>query len=100
MGGSLKLIRCLKGFMKIRVVFRLNKFPITRISEGFNSNNGVTYGWSPKEVNLTRVELRKFHGVEVFTCEKEIEKYFEMHNIMDYKQRIHITTFNLEIKPY
>jgi hypothetical protein len=28
MGGSLKLIRGLKGLMKIRVVFKLNKFPI------------------------------------------------------------------------
>jgi hypothetical protein len=34
MGGSLKLIRCLKGLMKIRVVFRLNKFPIIRIFQG------------------------------------------------------------------
>jgi hypothetical protein len=30
-GGPLKLIRCLKGFMKIRVVFRLNNFPVIRI---------------------------------------------------------------------
>jgi hypothetical protein len=34
MGGSLKLIRCLKGLMKIRVVFRLNNFPIIRIFQG------------------------------------------------------------------
>jgi hypothetical protein len=33
-GGSLKLIRCLKGLMKIKVVFRLNNFPIIRIFQG------------------------------------------------------------------
>jgi hypothetical protein len=30
----------------------------------------------------------------------QIEKYFEMHNIMDDKKRIHITTLNFEIKLY
>jgi hypothetical protein len=29
---------------------------------GFNYNNGVTYGGSPKGVNLPKVELRKFDG--------------------------------------
>jgi hypothetical protein len=29
-----------------------------------------------------------------------MEKYFELHNTMDDKQRIDITTFNFEIKPY
>jgi hypothetical protein len=36
----------------------------------------------------------------VFTWVHQIEKYFELHNIMDDKKRIHITTFNFEIKPY
>jgi hypothetical protein len=30
----------------------------------------------------------------------QIEKYFELHNIMDDKKMIHITTLNFEIKPY
>jgi hypothetical protein len=34
---------------------------------GFNSNNGVSYGWSPKGVNLLKVELTNFDGTEVFT---------------------------------
>jgi hypothetical protein len=29
---------------------------------GYNFNNGVTYGWSPKGVNLPKVELMKFDG--------------------------------------
>jgi DNA anti-recombination protein RmuC len=32
---------------------------------GFNPNNGVTYGWSPKGVNLPKVELRKFDGTSL-----------------------------------
>jgi hypothetical protein len=30
----------------------------------------------------------------------QIEKYFELHNIMDDKKMIHITTLSFEIKPY
>jgi hypothetical protein len=30
----------------------------------------------------------------------QIEQYFEQHNIMDDKKRIHIETLNFEIKPY
>jgi hypothetical protein len=30
----------------------------------------------------------------------QIDLYFELQNIMDDKQRIHITTLNFEIKPY
>jgi hypothetical protein len=67
---------------------------------GFNSNNGVTYGWSPKGVNLPKVKLRKFDGTRVFTWVNQIEQYFVLHNIMDDKQMIHITTLNFEIKPY
>jgi hypothetical protein len=37
------------------------------VSRGFKSNNGVTYGWSPKGVNLPKVELRNFDGIEFFT---------------------------------
>jgi hypothetical protein len=36
-------------------------------SSGFNSNNGVNYGWGPKGVNFHKVELNKFDGMEVFT---------------------------------
>jgi hypothetical protein len=66
----------------------------------FNSNSGVTYGWFPKGVNLPKVELRKFDGTKVFTWVNQIEQYFELHNIMDDKQRIHIETLEFEIKPY
>jgi hypothetical protein len=34
MGGSLKLIRCLKGLVKINVLFRFNNFLIIRIFQG------------------------------------------------------------------
>jgi hypothetical protein len=51
-------------------------------------------------VNLPKVELRKFDGTKVFTWVNQIEQYFEMHNIMDDKQMIHIETLNFEIKPY
>jgi hypothetical protein len=30
----------------------------------------------------------------------QIEKYFELHNIMDDKKMIHITTLNFDIEPY
>jgi hypothetical protein len=30
----------------------------------------------------------------------QIEQYFELHNIMDDKKRIHIETLKFEIKPY
>jgi hypothetical protein len=34
MGGYLKLIRCVKGIMKIKVATKLNNFPIIRIFQG------------------------------------------------------------------
>jgi len=33
----------------------------------FNSNSGVNYGWVPKCINFTKVELKKFDGTKVFT---------------------------------
>jgi hypothetical protein len=51
-------------------------------------------------VNFPKVELRKFDGTEVFTSVNQIEQYFELHDIMDDKQRIHIATLKFEIKPY
>jgi hypothetical protein len=36
-------------------------------------------------VNLPQVELRKFDGTKVFTWVNQIEKHFELHNIMDDK---------------
>jgi len=52
---------------------------------GFNSNSGVNYGWVPKGVNFPNVELKKFDGKKVFTWVNQINKYFELHNIMDDK---------------
>ena len=46
-----------KGSIQIEQLCNNKNFP-----GGFNSNSGVTYGWSPKGVNLTKVELRKFDG--------------------------------------
>jgi hypothetical protein len=69
-----------KGSVQVEQLSNNKNFP-----RGFNSNNGVTYGWSPKGVNLPKVELRKFDGTKVFTWVNQIEKYFELHNIMDDK---------------
>jgi hypothetical protein len=70
-----------------------------QFSSGFNSNSGVNYGGGPK-FNFPKIELKKFDGTKVFTWVNQIEKYFELHNIMDDKKRIHIETLNFEIKPY
>ena len=84
-----------KGSIHVEQLSNNNNFP-----GGFNSNSGITYGWSPKGVNLPKVELRKFDGTWVFTWVNQIEKYFELHNIMDYKKMIHIETLKFGIKPY
>jgi hypothetical protein len=84
-----------KGSIQVEQISNNKNFP-----GGFNSNNGVTYGWSPKQVNLLKVELRNFYGTKVFTWLNQIEQYFELHNIMDDKQMIHIETLKFEIKPY
>jgi hypothetical protein len=70
-----------------------------QFSSGINSNSGVNYGGSPK-LNFPKIELKKFDGREAFTWVNQIEQYFELHNIMDDKKRIHIETLNFEIKPY
>jgi hypothetical protein len=44
--------------------------------------------------------IQKFEGTKVFTWVKPIEQYFELHNIMDDKKKIHIENLNFEIKPY
>jgi len=63
------------------------------------SNCGVNSCGGPK-FNILKIELKKFDGTKVFTWVNQIEKYFELHNIMDDKKRIHIETLNFEIKPY
>jgi hypothetical protein len=68
-------------------------------SSGFNSNSGFNYDVGPK-FNFLKIELNKFDGTDVFTWVNQIEKYFELHNIMNDKKRIHIATLNFEIKPY
>jgi TolA-binding protein len=64
-----------------------------------NSNSGVNFGGDPK-FNFPKIELKKFDGTKVFTWVNQIEKYFELHNIMDDKRMIHVATLNFEIKPY
>jgi hypothetical protein len=64
-----------------------------------NSNSGVNYGGGPK-FNFPKIELKKFDGTKVFTWVNQLEQYFELHDIMDAKKRIHIATLNFEIKPY
>jgi len=48
---------------------------------------------------LPKVEIRKFDGIDVFTWVNQIDKYFELHNIMDNKKTISITTMHFYIKP-
>jgi hypothetical protein len=59
-----------------------------------NSNYGVNSGGGSK-FNFPKIELNKFDGTEVFTWVNQIEQYFELHNIMDDKKRIHIATLKL-----
>jgi hypothetical protein len=84
-----------KGIIQVEQLSNNKNFP-----RGFNSYNEVTYGWYPKGVKLPKVELRKFYGTKVFTWVNQIQQYFELHNIMDDNQRIHIETLKFEIKPY
>jgi hypothetical protein len=70
-----------------------------QFSSVLNSNSGVNCGGGPK-FNTPKIELKNFYGTKVFTWVNQIEKYFELHNIMDDKERIHITTLNFEIKSY
>jgi hypothetical protein len=63
----------------------------THFSSGFNFNSGVNYGGGPK-FNFPNNELKTFYGTNIFTWVNQIEKYFELHNIMDDKKRIHIAT--------
>jgi hypothetical protein len=46
-----------KGGIQVEQISNNKNFPW-----GFNSNNGFSYGWSPKGVNLPKVELRKCDG--------------------------------------
>jgi hypothetical protein len=57
-----------KGSLENKGSIQVEQLPINKIfRRGFNSNNGVTYGWSPKGVNLPKVELKKFDGTHFFT---------------------------------
>jgi hypothetical protein len=53
-----------------------------------------------KGVNFPKVELKKFDGTKVFTWVNQVEKYFELHNIMNDKIRISLATLYFEIKSY
>jgi hypothetical protein len=80
-----------KGGIKVEQPADNNQF-----SSGFNSNSRVNNGGGPK----FNFPLNKFDGKEVFIWVNQIEKYFELDNIMDDKKMIHIATLNFEIKPY
>jgi hypothetical protein len=71
-----------------------------KFSRRLKSNSGVNYGWAQKGVSLPKVELKKFDGTKFFTWENQIEKYFELHNIMDDKKIISLETLHFEIKTY
>jgi hypothetical protein len=95
-----------KGYVKIQGTHETKgsihvEQPINskQLSSGFNSNSGVNYGWGPK-FNFSNIELKKFDGTKVITWVNQIEKYFELHNIMDDMKMNHIETLNFEIKPY
>jgi len=43
------------------------------ISRRFNSNIGANHGWFPKGIKFSKVELRKFNGMDVFTWVHQID---------------------------
>jgi len=87
--------------MKIETKIQV-KSPSTNnhILGGFISNIGVNHGWAPKGIHFPKVELRKFDGTNIFTWANQIEKYFELHKIIDKKKTISLTTLYFETKPY
>ena len=83
-----------KGSIQVEKTVDNNKF-----SSGFNYNSGINY-FGGLQFNLLKIELKNFDETKVFTWVNQIKKYFELHNIMDDKEKIHIATLNFEIKPY
>ena len=56
------------------------------------------YVWKvSKDGNLPKAELNNFDGVENFTQVNQVENYFEMYNIVDDKQNIHVGTLKFGI---
>jgi hypothetical protein len=87
--------------MKIKVVFMLNKLPLIRhIQEDLTLILELIMDGFLKGINFPKVELRNFDGTNVFTWVNQIEKYFELHNIMDDKKIISLETLYFETNPY
>lgn len=52
---------------------------------GFDSNNGSNQGWSPKGIQLPKIDMRKFDGQDPITWIFQMEQFIEIHNTLGAK---------------
>ena len=48
---------------------------------GFDSNTGSNYGWSPRGIQLPKINMRNFDGKDPITWIFKMEQFFDLHQV-------------------
>ena len=49
----------------------------------FDSNNGSNQGWLPRGIQLPNIDMRMFDGKEPITCIFQMDKYVDLHHVLN-----------------
>ena len=62
---------------------------------GIDSNMGSNQGWSPRGLQLPKIDMRKFDGKDPITWIFQMEQFFDIHQVPDL-QKVTIASLYLE----
>ena len=62
---------------------------------GFDSNDGINQGWSPRGIQLPKIDMRKFDGKDPITWIFQMEQFFDIHQVPNL-QNVTIASLYLE----
>ena len=69
------------------------------IPSGIDSNNGSNKGWSPRGIQLPKIDMRKFDGKDPITWIFQMEQLFDIHQVPNI-QKVPISYLYLKPKNF
>ena len=65
-------------------------------SRGFDYNNGSNQGWSPRSIQLPKIDMRKFDGKDPITWIFLMKQFFDIHHVPNLQK---VTNTSLYLNP-
>ena len=85
-----------QGFQEDKDNFLVDQLYINKNTpRGFDSNNGSNQGWSPRGIQVPKIDMSKFDGKDPITWIFHMEQFFNIHQVPNL-QKVTIASLYLE----